>query len=45
MIFKGKEIFINPDLSKLQMDLESKMRQEKRLIAKLSEDDKNNISI
>ena len=37
MIFKGKGIFINPDLTKLQMDLEYKMRQEKRLVANLSE--------
>ena len=34
MIFKGKGIFINPDLTKLQMDLEYKMRQEKKAYCK-----------
>ena len=30
IIFKGKGIFINPDLTKLQMELEYKLRQEKK---------------
>jgi hypothetical protein len=43
--FKGKGIFINPDLTKLQMELEYKLRQEKkRLINNLSEEDRNNCS-
>ena len=43
--FKGKGIFINPDLTKLQMELEYTLRQEKkRLINNLSEEDRNNCS-
>ena len=40
-VLKGRGIFINPDLTQFQMEIEYKLRQEKkRLFTNLSDEDK-----
>ena len=46
LFLKGKGIFINPDLTKIQMELDYKLRQEKkRLFSNLSEEDRTKFSL